>query len=319
MRYPQGALVGGAVLALVACNQLAGINEGTLRDCATRADCEIEVRECRVAVDCRDGRCVFDDLPEGAPLELQTPGDCVELVCDGDGGTKLLDVPEDIADDGDPCTLDECIDGKSTHTKQARLSCYNGPPWTRGVGRCKDGTQTCDAEGKPVTRCEGQVFPSEEECDLREYDEDCDGRVNEEGALCVCLPGIIVDCYTGPAGSEALGICHAGKQSCATDGLGYGPCIGEQTPLLEHCDAERTDDDCDGKVNEEGDACLCGDGFVSVDQEGCDDGNLDPTDACTPSCQLAECGDGFVQPVVGEECDDGNTSDGDGCSSRCLL
>ncbi|MEO7732722.1 MAG: Ig-like domain-containing protein [Kofleriaceae bacterium] len=36
-------------------------------------------------------------------------------------------------------------------------------------------------------------------------------------------------------------------------------------------------------------------------------------------CELAptSCGDGVLQPLVGEECDDGNTVSGDGCSATC--
>ena len=45
--------------------------------------------------------------------------------------------------------------------------------------------------------------------------------------------------------------------------------------------------------------------------EGCDDGNGDPTDACTNSCFPARCGDGLLQE--GERCDDGNAIDTDDC------
>jgi cysteine-rich repeat protein len=62
---------------------------------------------------------------------------------------------------------------------------------------------------------------------------------------------------------------------------------------------------------------VCGDGVVN-DGEQCDDGNDDDTDDCTSSCQLARCGDGFVQAGV-EECDDGNDIDTDDCPSICQL
>ena len=34
---------------------------------------------------------------------------------------------------------------------------------------------------------------------------------------------------------------------------------------------------------------------------------------------VSYCGDGFINPGLGEECDDGNTDDGDGCSSSCKI
>ncbi|MBP6570338.1 MAG: DUF4215 domain-containing protein, partial [Gemmatimonadales bacterium] len=43
-----------------------------------------------------------------------------------------------------------------------------------------------------------------------------------------------------------------------------------------------------------------------------DNGNDDDTDACLSSCELASCGDGFVQTEV-EECDDANIIETDGC------
>jgi cysteine-rich repeat protein len=58
----------------------------------------------------------------------------------------------------------------------------------------------------------------------------------------------------------------------------------------------------------------CGDGELSEDEE-CDDGNDDPTDACV-RCRIATCGDGELFAFQ-EQCDDGNTIDGDDCSANC--
>lgn len=95
------------------------------------------------------------------------------------------------------------------------------------------------------------------------------------------------------------------------------------------------------------DCTVCGDGVVSAaDGEECDDGNLDPTDGCTDSCQYARCGDGILwsgfeacdqlgvpsatcdsdctEPECGdllvnlgngEQCDDGNADENDACAS----
>jgi cysteine-rich repeat protein len=60
---------------------------------------------------------------------------------------------------------------------------------------------------------------------------------------------------------------------------------------------------------------LCGNGFLDLGEE-CDDGNTDPTDACTDTCQIAKCGDGIVEVGV-EQCDDGNRVNDDACSNKC--
>lgn len=72
----------------------------------------------------------------------------------------------------------------------------------------------------------------------------------------------------------------------------------------------------------------CGDRVVEGG-EGCDFGDLDPGDGCSPTCavepgwtcdadgcQPPACGNGQIDP--GEICDDGNYQDGDGCSTSCI-
>lgn len=78
----------------------------------------------------------------------------------------------------------------------------------------------------------------------------------------------------------------------------------------------------------------CGDGRVDPVEE-CDDGDAEPGDGCSASCQVEPgyscrleglgsvceepvCGDGSWGPPV-EECDDGNTDPGDGCGADCTL
>jgi len=61
---------------------------------------------------------------------------------------------------------------------------------------------------------------------------------------------------------------------------------------------------------------VCGDGHLWNGMEECDDGDLDPNDACTDSCTVAVCGDGIVHQGV-EQCDDGNNSNNDSCTNSC--
>jgi len=61
---------------------------------------------------------------------------------------------------------------------------------------------------------------------------------------------------------------------------------------------------------------FCGDGDVQPDLgEECDDANDIEDDTCTSECKATTCGDGLVQGA--EECDDGNDVDGDGCTNAC--
>jgi hypothetical protein len=53
-------------------------------------------------------------------------------------------------------------------------SCYDGTAATRNKGACKDGMQTCLADGTAFGMCQGQTLPAPENC-LEPADEDCDG------------------------------------------------------------------------------------------------------------------------------------------------
>lgn len=55
-----------------------------------------------------------------------------------------------------------------------KVSCYDGPMGTEGIGICKGGQRTCAADGAGYGACEGQVLPKQELCSTAE-DDDCDG------------------------------------------------------------------------------------------------------------------------------------------------
>lgn len=138
--------------------------------------------------------------------------------------------------------------------------CYSGPAGTEGIGACVAGTATCLPDGSSFGDCEGEVLPTAENCGAP-GDEDCSGTPNDS---CPCEPGDIQSCYSGPVGTDGVGPCQGGNQTCNPDGQGYGSCVGEVVPKPEACDGLLVDDDCDGTTNEaSGVGCVC-DGGVSV-------------------------------------------------------
>lgn len=58
-----------------------------------------------------------------------------------------------------------------------------------------------------------------------------------------CTKGDTRPCYTGPAGTQDVGVCVGGAQTCGAD-LAWGPCDGEKTPAMEDCSSP-DDEDCD--------------------------------------------------------------------------
>ena len=125
-----------------------------------------------------------------------------------------------------------------------KVPCYTGPAGTENVGICHGGTKTCAADGSGFGACQDEVVPKNESC-LTLEDDDCDGKVNEDGEGCACVPGTVAPCYSGPANTAGIGACKAGTVTCLPDGTAYGTCVGEVTPTPEDCETP-IDDDCDG-------------------------------------------------------------------------
>ncbi|MBI4819230.1 MAG: hypothetical protein HY791_23360 [Deltaproteobacteria bacterium] len=118
----------------------------------------------------------------------------------------------------------------------ASQACYTGPVATRGVGLCHDGTQSCVQNGA-VTEwgpCAGEQLPaSMNTCDGQDHL--CNGQP-ESG--CTCVLGTSRACYDGPAGTQDVGVCRAGTQSCVSLGgtPTWGACTGQVLPSPNTCD-----------------------------------------------------------------------------------
>ena len=51
----------------------------------------------------------------------------------------------------------------------------------------------------------------------------------------MCTPGNPTACYSGPTGTEGLGVCKGGMATCNADGGAFGVCMGEVTPQPATC------------------------------------------------------------------------------------
>jgi hypothetical protein len=216
-------------------NESCPCNPGDVVSCYTGPAGSVGVGICAAGTQSCDpmthtyGPCVGDVLPQPETCLTPEDDDCNGVVNEGGAG----------------CV---CVPGSTS-------ACYTGPAGTEGIGACKAGTHTCDAQGLSYGPCVGDVVPQAETC-LTPVDDDCNGMVNEGGAGCVCVPGTTQPCYTGPAGTQGVGVCKGGVKTCAADGLGYGACVGEVVPQAEKCNTPE-DDNCNGQVNEAGAGCIC--------------------------------------------------------------
>ncbi|HEX8435576.1 DNRLRE domain-containing protein [Archangium sp.] len=164
---------------------------------------------------------VFAGLSGQATSESTVTGSAEPTACGGAACTPLsLTITPPV-----------CIPG-STQT-----CAYSGPSGTEGVGLCRAAHRYCNASGTAWGACTGQVLPAAETCS-NTFDEDCDGATNEG---CNCNSS----CYSGPPGTNGIGVCRAGRIICTSSTLPY--CVGQKLPSPETCTTAE-DDDCDGSL-----------------------------------------------------------------------
>ncbi len=162
------------------------------------------------------------------------------------------------------------------------------------VSDCKDSWKACSGFACIPKSCK--------------VDQDCaaDGIVCLSG-FCApkpptpeCIAGQTRQCYSGPPGTQGVGVCKVGTQSCK-DGKWETTCTGEVKPQPETCDG--ADNDCNGKIDEI-DACQKGE---------CKDGEERPCGSaavgiCKPGKQVCSgkqwgaC-QGGIDPQPQEICD----------------
>ena len=103
------------------------------------------------------------------------------------------------------------------------------------------------------------------DCD-KDLTNGCEWNVLQDGP-CKCVPATTKACYQGAPGTEAVGPCKAGVQTCNATGTGWGDCVGQVLPKPEVC-INNIDEDCNGTVDDAADHD--GDGWTMCGGDCCD-------------------------------------------------
>lgn len=162
----------------------------------------------------------------------------------------------------------------------------------RDDAHCGGCGSSCDAQN---TRCgEGVCVCTEGFADC---DEDPSNGCEAEVEACVCSPGALEFCYTGPEDTRKKGICTDGTRQCEASGLAWGTCEGEKLPALEICD-NGIDESCSGTADDGND--LDGDGWLSCDGGDCCD---QLSDGCSEPAEVGPGAYDFPGNNADEDCD----------------
>ena len=329
-----GLLVLIAVLPLAGCD-CAGTAPPT-NTCTSSADCPM-------GSVCIDGMCSSPpDARMPAPPDAAMPDapECVDLDRDMHFGMTATCARGDDCDDADPsrhpglpetCNngIDEDCDGTTDEPdcecrRGDRLTCYEGPSGTQGIGACHAGVTVCDSPGM-VGACEGAVVPSDESCNYEDddcdgqtdeglrnacgecaeapveqcgndVDDDCDGLTDEDcncdyrcgcvpGTSCVCHPPTRQPCYEGPFGTEGRGLCAGGQRDCEASGADYRWGVCDGEVLpSSECGAEGADGQDQDCDGRVDEGCADRDGDGSPTPADCDDTESAVRPSATETC-----------------------------------
>jgi hypothetical protein len=247
-------------------------------------------------------------------------------------------------DDGNPCTTDECSNGKCVNNYANGIVCWDGDACTAGEkcsnGKCVGGSivkdcndnNPCTNDGCSAGNCthsnnsaacdDGNPCTTGDACKSGKCAAGSAKNCNDNNACTVDA----CDAKTGNCTHASKGACDDGDPCTVADSCDpkSGSCVGGAPKACDDGNACTTGDGCDplsgackaGKPLDcvgDGDPCTDGQcnpatGKCAAANEGkaCDDGN-----ACTSgdTCLAGVCGG----KAGGLNCDDGNPCTHDGC------
>lgn len=216
--------------------------------------------------DCRAPACQESgliDAPADDPPADEAPGDCLVPACEDGSVVQIAGQDPPTNDAAGDCQRPTCVDGAPVSEADP-----SDAPDDETPGDCS--SPACSAEGAVITVDNLQDTPAED------IDGDCRVPTCEAGGQLAiddtdtptsgcgsCASGVVVPwaeesmaCYTGPSGTQGVGICVGGTWACENN---VKLCSGEVTPAQEQCGPgfSGVNEDCDGQTDEDGPGCAC--------------------------------------------------------------
>jgi hypothetical protein len=208
---------------------------------------------CDIGYHLEAGACVVDETCATNP--------CANGTCDDSGGVVVCTCDPGWA--GFNCN--SCDVGYHLEAGSCVLdeSCTATDPCVNGTCNDSTGIIVCDCDANWLgTNCDT--------CPADRYDCDGDAANGCEAYVdCRCTANTETrSCYDAfPTATQFNAPCQAGTQTCNADGLTWGPCLNQVTPVPEVC-GDSIDNDCNGTPDDNADED--GDGYGICEGDCCD-------------------------------------------------
>jgi len=308
----------------------SGAGNAAAVDCTVDEDCAPTGTDCIKSL-CQAGTCVFEAEQNLQAISSQAKGDCLLVVCDGEGGEKVVNDIDDNYDDGNECTQDTCNDGAVANTVQPGKACRSGGGMIcNSGGDCVECIDNVDCGDAAIDCADGYCVP-----------QTCTDEVKSSGETAVdCGGSVCPPCADGAdclAGSDCQSlVCASQCQAPACDDMvsngdeSDADCGGAECAPCDDGKACNVPGDCSSGVCDTNE-CLaptCNDGVLNGTETDIDCGSDCPNpcgtgDTCNDAvdcaslvctgdeCQAAQCNDG-VQNGSESDVDCGGT-----CPTLC--
>lgn len=217
-----------------------------------------------------------DPITNTCALGCASDNDCIDngyAHCNLETERCVVCLTDDECQPGTVCSEGVCLLGcNAMHDCPNGLTCCSGQcadlsSDPTNCGACDD---ACESPDNTLTQCIGSMCASAclsafSDCN-GSLDDGCEWNTIQDGS-CLCSPGETQSCYQGSPGTQGVGPCAAGTQTCDPSGTSWGPCVGQVLPRYEIC-GNGIDEDCDGPVDNVQD--IDGDGWTACNGDCCE-------------------------------------------------